>query len=271
MNDCKTLGIRLEDGVSLPLDVEELAESCDLLFCDVTGFGELEWVELAMDAHATSVQRFDGPLQLVQLNGRLRLTGTVVLSDFVCTLSRQTDNGIQLLGGRLHRAEASYVELAFSPLAPFEPEKNTVKAAPPPRDVPTKELHRSSSQPPSPRREVEIPAVAPSPPSPAARELNRAPAALDDRWAKAVLESNRAQENPAFLNDEDDMEISPKRGDIVHHAQFGECRVSRIDDDHITLRKPDGRNVPLGLTVLNFISMGKQDGKDVFRVKIGKR
>ena len=139
--------------------------------------------------------------------------------------------------------------------------------------APTEELTRASAPRPSPVAKQEdrprAEAVDSSATSPQ-REVNRAPAALDDRWAKAVLESKRIEDDPSFFDDEE-TETRPKRGDIVMHAQFGECRVTRIDDDHITLRKPDGRNVQLGLTVLRFVFTGKHDGKDTFRVEIGKR
>lgn len=276
MNDSKNLGIRLEDGTILPVAVEKLADKHGLSFCDVFGFGELAWVELAMDDHGTTVQHFEGPLQLIALNGRLRMVGTVTLCDFVCTFARQTDNGIQVLGGKLHSAEAIFVELTFAPLSPLDVEKKQDLGRSNERvQAPTRELTRSPSAAPpppkaiearvEPRPSLELPDVAP-----VTVPANPVPAAVDDRWAKAVLEAKRLQDDPTFV-DEEDSDRRPKRGDIVQHTQFGECQVSRIDDDHITLRKPDGRNVQLGLTVLRFVSMGKQKGKEAFRVEIGKR
>lgn len=282
MNDSKNLGIRLEDGVILPTAVEKLADRYGMSFCDVFGFGELEWVELSMDNHGTTVQRFEGPLHLIALNGRVRIAGAMTLCDFVCTFSRQTDNGIQVLGGKLHSAAAVFVELTISPLQPLDIEKkpDLDRDDTPPKSAPTRELTRApaAASPPfkaaappltEPRPNVEAP-VSPTVSTPK-NEVHRAPAALDDRWAKAVLEAKRLQEDPTFVDGEEESDRRPKRGDIVQHAQFGECQVSRIDDDHITLRKPDGRNVQLGLTVLRFVSLGKQKGKDAYRVQIGKR
>jgi hypothetical protein len=277
MNDYSNFGTRLEDGAMLPDAIEQTAEDLSITFCDVTGFGELEWVELSLDDHGTMVQRFEGPLQLIYLKGRLRSAGTVILSDFYCAFSRLTDNGIELLGGKIHRAFASFVELTFAPLQSIETGHTvqTVAAAPPPREIPTRELRPSSPPPPPPNP----PAIHETPrtlenqsystfPTPV-KEVPRVLSAMDERWAKAVVESKRIEEQSAFLEEEGDSR--PHRGDIVMHNQFGECQVTRIDDDHITLRKPDGRNVQLGLTILRFVSMGKLKGKDAFRVEIGKR
>ncbi len=264
----------------LPGAVEQAAERLSLSFCDVSGFGELEWVELSLDEHGTAVQRFEGPLQLIYLRGRLRSAGTMVLSDFYCAFSRLTDNGIQLLGGKVHRAFAAFVELTISPLAPFdaalENKDESAPLVPLVREVPTRELRPSALPPPPPPEPPTVREISrvvdkppPSPISPPLKEPIRAPSALDDRWAKAVSESKRIEEESSLLDEDGDGR--PHRGDIVMHAQFGECQVSRIDDDHITLRKPDGRNVQLGLAILRFVSLGKVKGKDAFRVEIGKR
>ncbi len=71
--------------------------------------------------------------------------------------------------------------------------------------------------------------------------------------------------------DFDAPEVPPKTGDIVNHRQFGECTVVRLGDDHITLRKPDRRNVQLGLPILRFFREGEEDGHTVFRVEIKPR
>ena len=267
MSDNKSFGIRLEESPTLPAAAEQSAVAYDSAFCEVSGFGELEWLELMLDETTNTVQRFEGPLQLVQLNGRVRAAGPVVLSDFMCIVSRRTDNGIQLLGGKLHRALAAYLDLVLTPLTPIE-EAGLDKS----KAAPQATAGTAALQPPSAATLPAKPAyLKESAPTPSDREVNRAPAALDDRWAKAVLESKRQQDAPDFFDEDEEREIRPKRGDLVIHAQFGECLVTRMDDDHITLRKPNGRNIQLGLPVLRFVSIGERNGKKAFRVEIGKR
>ncbi len=108
-------GIRFEAGAIVPAIVEEAVSECSFSFCDVTGFGRLKWMELAGASKGETI-RFEGPLQLIDLKGRLRCAGGVILSDFVCTVSRHTDNGIQILGGELKQAEIQFAELTFLPL-----------------------------------------------------------------------------------------------------------------------------------------------------------
>ena len=268
MSDNKSFGIRLEESPTLPAAAEQSATACGFVFCGVSGFGELRWLELILDESTNAIQRFEGPLQLVQLSGRIRAAGPVVITDFMCSVSRNTDNGIQMIGGKLHRALASYLELILTPLTPLEnAEIDKTGTA-----EQTTEKTAAAKQPPLaatlPAKPAYIEKTAPAQP---AREINRAPAALDDRWAKAVLESKRQQDAPDFFDDDEAGEVRPKRGDLVHHAQFGECLVTRIDDDHITLRKPNGRNIQLGLPVLRFVSLGERNGKALFKVEIGKR
>ena len=107
MTDSKTKGIRLEAGLELQAAVEATAVKLNLPFCDVAGFGELEWVELAGATEGETVF-LQGPFQLVDLKGRVRLAGDTALVDMVCTLTRHTDNGIQTVGGILQRAKTVF-------------------------------------------------------------------------------------------------------------------------------------------------------------------
>ena len=178
-----------------------------------------------------------------------------MLADFYCTLSRQTDNGIQVLGGKLLAARVLFLELTFTPVCALEfmpsakgltlsqGESNDAKKAP---------AHKSAAA-------IQM-----------AVKDKEPPAGLDSRWANAIQEAKQIQRDSDFFRD-DDIDVKPSAGDIVHHQQFGECKVTRIGDDHITLRKPDGRNVQLGLHILKFFHRGKQNRRDVFTVEVAKK
>ncbi len=251
MTETTAHGIRLETGAMLPEGAQNVASELSLSFCDVTGFGVVEWVELAGTSDGDTI-RLEGPFQLIDLKGRIRLAGDVVLSDFVCTISRHTDNGIQLLGGTLKRAEIRFVELTFLPLA-----VDTNDTA----DAPVKE----------PKHTVGRASVAKSE-KPPSRSKPQDSANVDARWGKAIAESDRvqrrAEERGDLLEKE---EVQPSRGDIVNHRQFGKCTVVRVGDDHVTLRKPDRRNVQLGLAIVTFTRDGEEEGKPVYSVKIKPR
>jgi hypothetical protein len=212
-------------------------------FCDIHGFGELSSVRIATDEVENAVS-LEGPFQLLNLSGRLRQAGGMTLIELFCTLSRQTDNGIQIIGGRLVEARVTFLELTFSPLAVAEAGASVSAPSPPVQQQPV------------------------TPKAPASNPLESyPPGALENRWANAIKEAKRLQDDTDFPS-EDDRDVRPSRGDIVQHTQFGECKVIRISDDHITLRKPDGRNVQLGLQILKFVHVGKQDNRDLYRVQV---
>lgn len=246
----KPVGLRLEQGVDLPAAFESAATQLEIEFCDVSAFGELEWVEL-LAAGTEDAQRLRGPLDLLDLKGRLRRAGEVVLADYVCTVSQATDSGIELLGGKLIAAQTVFVEVALIDLDAAEVEPPEVE---PPEVEPVEvELRTETVAEPAPAAE-------PAPP-------------ISGRWAEALAESKRQARRAKERGwdwDSDQEELRPSRGDIVDHRQFGRCTVVRVGDEHISLRKPDGRVVQLGLSILDFTATGAEDGKVVYDVKVGK-
>ncbi|MCP4600844.1 MAG: hypothetical protein GY847_09985 [Proteobacteria bacterium] len=257
MTDLRVQGVRFEAGAMIPATLETVAAELSLSFCDVTGFGELKWVELA-GALEGETRRLRGPLQLLDLKGRLRLTREVVLHDFVCTVSRHTDNGIQLLGGTLKRAEITFAELTFTPLA--APLDSIVAVAT--KEQKSSAVPRLVSNSSLPRSPTPIMDLAGS-----SRRITTP--GLEARWTKAIAESNRVQR---LAEDQDDgmdaADVRLKIGDIIHHRQFGKCTIMRVGDEHITLRKPDKRIVQLGLSILKFIPDGEEDGHAVYCVEV---
>lgn len=244
-------GIRLEAGAQLPESIERVASRLGIHFCDVDGFGVLEWVVIA--AAGRESRRVQGPLQLLSLKGRLRKAGDVVLSDYVCTVARDTDDGAHILGGRLVAGSVSFLEVSVIPLALIDEAATRSPADGQPTTGGSDQLpiDRSGSS--------DAPMVSSAQLSP--EDSRRA------KWDHAVLQAKRIQDDGDFLADQDS-DARPSRGDIVIHTQFGECKVTRITDDHITLRKPDGRNVQLGLSILSFALEGRRDGRDAYRVAV---
>ena len=229
------LAIRLEGGVALPDAVLEAARRAGLAFADVSGFGELEWVELSK---GEGVARLVGPFDLLDLKGRIRRVGELDVAEFVVTLSRHTDAGLEVLGGRLARAVGNFVELRFEPLTALAAPATTAPATPTP-----------------PLRE----------PAPVRAEKM----VLGEKWAEALAESKRLERGAAAgVWDDSPPAVFPKRGDIVDHRQFGRCIVAKIDDDYVFLKKPDGRIVQLGLPILTFAIQGTEGDATVFGVQV---
>jgi len=241
------LAFRLENDVALPGAILDAARRADLAFADVCGFGALDWAEIVK---GEGVARLAGPFDLLDLKGRIRRVGELDLAEFVVTLARHTDAGLEVLGGRLVRASARFVELRFEPLSAFgaavSVQATTAQAA-------------SGAAPPV--------AVAYEVSPPRAEKL-----ALGEKWAEALAESKRLEKSGTaaarLWEDDETAAVVPNRGDVVNHRQFGRCVVAKIDDDHVFLKKPDGRIVQLGLPILAFAIQGVEGDATVFDVQV---
>jgi predicted DNA-binding protein with PD1-like motif len=233
------LAFRLENDVALPDAILDAAHRAELAFADVSGFGALDWVELVK---GEGVVRLAGPFDLLDLKGRIRRVGELDLAEFVVTLSRHTDAGLEVLGGRLARASARFVELRLQPLAALP------AAAQPLAPQPT------------------------APPVAAAATPRVEKPALGEKWAEALAESRRLERAGTaaarLWEDDDAAAVVPGRGDVVNHRQFGRCVVAKIDDDYVFLKKPDGRIVQLGLPILSFAIQGAEGDTTVYDVQV---
>ena len=227
--------IRIESGESLPDAADSAVEDLGLEFCDVIGFGRLDWVELKGDSQGPST-RMQGPFDLLDLKGRVRRVGNVIMSEYVCTISHVTDSGIRVFGGGLERAAIDFAELTFIPLV----------------------LAKGATV----AKEADTEPVVPPPAAPATMKDNAS------KWSLALAESRRLERDGAAASWDDVEPVMPARGDIVNHRQFGRCDVVRVDSEHISLRKPDRRVVQLGLAILVFEAAGEQDDKAVYNVAV---
>lgn len=70
----------------------------------------------------------------------------------------------------------------------------------------------------------------------------------------------------------EEVDETPRVGDLVDHPQFGQCTVIKIDDQHLRMRRSEGRVVSLGLSILRFSLRGeKTDGKRVYAVRVAPK
>jgi predicted DNA-binding protein with PD1-like motif len=240
------LAFRLENDVALPEAILDAARRADLAFADVCGFGSLDWAEIV---RGDGVVRLVGPFDLLDLKGRIRRVGDLDLAEFVVTLARQTDAGFEVLGGRLARASGRFVELRFEPLSALGLAVSGQAVAP----------------------QVASHATSPAATAPEPLPLRAEKIALGEKWAEALAESKRLEKcgaAAARIWEDDEAAVVPRRGDVVNHRQFGRCTVAKIDDDHIFLKKPDGRIVQLGLPILAFAVQGADGDATVFDVQV---
>jgi hypothetical protein len=87
------------------------------------------------------------------------------------------------------------------------------------------------------------------------------------KWAQAVAASEQMQHK----NSTDRQETAlPAQGDIILHRQFGKCKVIKISDDHISIQKPNGRIIQLGLQILKFYKEGTQNSKTIWKLSVSR-
>ena len=230
MTDHTVLAKTIEKEVSIPASLDDAAASMNLDFCDVNGFGNLKWVEI-VDSAGSKVH-FEGPIDLLSIRGRVRHAGAVTVSDYRVLMAKHTDNGIQVVGGRLSNGIATLLELSFTPLASAE----TVKHVASNTYLGKKAVEKNSRE---------------------------------QAWASAMNLSAALEKKgkSAHLWEEEAVK-SPEVGDIVKHRQFGDCTVVKLDDEHVAIQKPDGRVVQLGLRILKFTPLDKDGNRTLWEASV---
>ena len=230
MTDHTVLAKTLETEVSIPAALDEAAQSLKLDFCDIEGFGDLKWAKIVDSAGSTV--HLEGPIDLLSIRGRVRHAGPVTVSDYRVLLAKHTDNGIQVVGGKLKEAVALLLELSFTPLASAE----SVKSVAANTYLGKKTAEKSSKE----------QAWA------SAMDLS---AALEKKGTRSHL----WEEEPAK---------TPVVGDVVKHRQFGDCTVVKLDDEHVSIQKPDGRVVQLGLRILKFTPLDTEGDRTLWEASV---
>src|SRR5690348_14789115 len=109
------LVIRLDRGEELPDVLVRALGEAEARSCWITGVGAVEAAEIALyDQHErayTKTRRLDRPAEVIALSGNAALldgTATVRLS---ATLARETDAGLDVVGGQLVWARVFALEL----------------------------------------------------------------------------------------------------------------------------------------------------------------
>ena len=230
MTDHTVLAKTLETDVSIPSALDDAAQALKLDFCDIEGFGDLKWAEIVDSAGSTV--RVEGPVDLLSLRGRVRHAGAVTVSDYRVLLAKHTDNGVQVVGGKLKQGVAQLLELSFTPLASAE----SVKSVAANTYLGKKTADKSTK---------------------------------DQAWANAMNLSAALEKKGSRSHLwEDEPVKTPVVGDVVKHRQFGDCTVVKLDDEHVSIQKPDGRVVQLGLRILKFTPLDTEGGRTLWEANV---
>jgi predicted DNA-binding protein with PD1-like motif len=261
---------RLDRGADI---LEGFAEVCrvkNVRTGELRAFGSVEQVVMAeYDQRARSWRphrRFDAQFDILNLTGNLSERDGKLSVRAHVTLSRERDNGIEVVGGFVVAARVFAVEFVIDcfddvilrrtvdaqtglPLwreaialgDDAVPEPIAVERTPPP--MPAFE---------APARTV---AVVPEP-----------TATATPAWREVVAASSAAGEPddaPAF---DADARVAP--GDWIEHPKFGRCQVERVEGDYefVSARLRNQRLIRLSLDVVSLEPMGQEGSQQLFRV-----
>lgn len=285
---------RVDAGEEVVQSLKKLCESERIRAGWIRATGHLEWAELVhwdpeREAE-TRPRRVGGPLLAVALEGNVSMRmgePAVVLRG---ALSRETDAGLELIGGQLVAASALALELV---LEGFEDARLERDEDPPTglslwkgERTPGVIARARSTGASSPAAPVSAPAArpAPAPALPSSPSLPIAPVAAPaasaavpatpSGWAQvaavsAEVERVQPLKTAKIAHDElDDAILEPKKGDWVEHRQFGLCRVDGEDaEGALVIRLPSGQRKHIKLDVLEVLPPRHDSDRRIFPLR----
>lgn len=297
----RRLIVRLDPGEELVGSLEGLARREGIAAAWVRGFGSLAWVEL--DRHdqlrqrAEPPQRFDVPSELLTLEGNVAMSEGSPRALLHATLARRTDNGVDVIGGRVRAAGVFACELVLECFADLtlsrapeastglarlgggaevqvasaswvrerehEPPAGARRAAAPDRSGAGHEPREREHEAPEPPRAsgvswADVAAVSAAPPV-----HEPAPERPSAGRARPAAPRRRAE----ALD-----EVVPERGDFLDHRQFGLCKIDREDDEGgLVIRLPSGVRKTIKLDFMEVGQPRMEGTRRVFPIRPRKR
>jgi uncharacterized protein len=256
---------RLDRGASLVEALLDICRSHGVRSAEIRGIGALEMVELASYDQAAQAWKpsrsLTGGLEVLSLYGSIAEQSGQLTLNLSAMLSREGDNGIEVVGGHVVRARTFSLEVVIDAFDDVLIRRG--------RDAAT-------------GLSTWIEGVVAAPPAPAATPPAAAAAgpATTTTWAEVARVSQGrpasasaaggAPAPPAKPQTEDDTDDALEPGDILIHPTFGRCEVQRIEGGYefAQVRLKNARLVRLSLDILRLVRAGTEGGHRVFRARV---
>lgn len=291
----RCLVARAERGEEVVATIEALARREGIRAAWVRGAGSVAWVELDRHDQARRIpeppQRFDTPCEILSLQGSIAMSGGVPRAFLYAAISRRTDNGIDVLGGRLRAGEAFAVELVIecfddlelsrardedTGLALFSGERAPGGAllsgerAPGGDEVVEYDQREVEARPRGAISWADVAAVSAAPPvvERSRRERQRpAPPAPTPAFRPPPIPERPRTSDVAILE-----EPMPQKGDWIEHRQFGLCKIEREDDEGgLVIRLPSGVRKTIKLDFMEVGQPREEGGRTIYPVRPRRR
>jgi predicted DNA-binding protein with PD1-like motif len=260
---------RLDRGTDLLEGLAEVCRTHGVRAGELRALGALEQAVVGEYDQRTRAprppRRFDAQFEIVSLYGNVSEREGKLFVRAGVTLSRERDNGIELIGGQLVSGRVFAVEFVIET---FD-------------DLILRRMADAATGLPLWREAVSLATPgAPAPvaaPAPAAIPFE-APArgrVVDEKpsWQDVVAASAAAEAPTRELPDrvvssgEEPAKAVP--GDLIDHPKFGRLQVERVEGDYefVSARLRNQRLIRLSLDVLTLTLVGHEDGRQLFRAE----
>jgi predicted DNA-binding protein with PD1-like motif len=241
---------RLERGDAVHESLVQIAHDRDVRAASVIGLGAFEYAELVEYDQQRKVYKeskhFECAMEVLSLIGNVSLRDGAPFVHLHAALSRETDNGIEVIGGHLVQARVFALELALDVFMDIKLERGI---------DPATGLGLWAQCPAAPRvMQSAEPAATLSQASHAAQV---SPASLTEALMPFAREPlvKKAKPREELVD-----EPQPKRGDWLEHKQFGLCRVEGEDlEGGLMIRLPSGARKVISLEYLQVLP-GRREG-----------
>jgi hypothetical protein len=258
---------RLDRGADLLAQLADVCKSHRVHAGELRAVGELEEAIIGEWDQKSRVlkppRRFEAPFEIVTLTGTVAQRDGAPSVHAWVTLSRQRDNGVELIGGRLVAGRVFACEFVIDS---FE-DLPLQRALEPATGLMLWETHSAAAMAPAPEAKKQVMF------DPPARTT----------WSEvAAASARRESEPPAVIAIADDptgvsqappiVEVHIQAGDYIDHPQFGRVLVERVDgnQEFVSARLRNQRLIRLSLEVLTLIPAGQENGRNLFRAVSGK-
>ena len=257
---------RLDRGADVLSALADVCRASGVRAGELRATGAFEQVVLAeWDQRGRQLRpprRFDAPFEILTLYGNISEKDGKPQVQARVALSRERDNGIEVVGGQLSSGRVFTLEFVIEAfddiLLRRLPDAQTGLA-----------LWREAQ-----------PVEAAVEPTPELSQIKTAPLPFDEpartKWEDVVAASSStppaeptAVEPPLGIMDAD-ARVAP--GDFIDHPKFGRVQVERIEGDYefVSARLRNQRLIRLSLDVITLVLIGREGERQLFRAEMGR-